>query len=99
MVQICPQRVDVFEPDAEPKQVLGHALAFPAVARLHRRLDAAEARRILDHASRGLDLARVAGDVEREHPAEAWIADAFNLRMALESAHDLSRGLGLAVNP
>src|SRR5206468_7484011 len=93
-----PQLVDVLEPDAEPQQVLGHPVSLPAVARLHRRLDPAEARRVLDQMGRRLDPARITVDVEREHPAETGVAQGLDLRMRLEAACDLARGLGLAAN-
>ena len=98
LVEVGPQLVDVLEPDAEPEQVLGHAVSLPAVARLHRRLDSAQARRVLDQAGRCLDLARVAVDVEREQPAETGVADALDLRMLFEAADDLGCRLGLAAN-
>ena len=95
LLEVGPELVDVLEADAEPEQVLGHAVALPAAARLHRRLDAAEARRVRDQPRRRLDLPRVAGDVEREQPAEARIADGLDLRMGLEPARELGGGLGL----
>src|SRR5262249_36187365 len=73
-------------------------VALPAIARLHRRLDAAEAGRVPDQTRRALDEAHVAVDVEREQPAEAWIAHALHLRVVLKAADDLGCGLGLAAN-
>src|SRR5215203_5947882 len=98
LLEIGPQLVHVFEPDAEPQQVHRHAVAFPAMARLHGRLDAAEARGVLDQARRGLDLSRISVDVEREQAAEAGIAHFLDLGMVLKPARELPGGLRLALD-
>src|SRR3954471_2086397 len=75
LLEVVPEHVDVLDTDAEPEQPARYAVALVAVARLDRRADAAEARRVPDQPRRRLDAAcgvRV-GDVEREEPAEAAV--------------------------
>ena len=56
------------ETDTEPQQVHRHAVALPAMARLHGRLDAAEARGVLDQACRSLDSPRVSSTSNESRP-------------------------------
>ena len=73
LVEVGPQVVHVLEPDGQPDEVGGHAVALPAGARLEHALDAAEARRVADQRRRALELlGRLApvGDEERQQAAE-----------------------------
>ena len=76
LLEVGPERVGVLEPDGEPEQPGGDAVALPAVARLELRADAAEARRVLDRPHRPLDAPGcvAVGDVERDEEREARVA-------------------------
>ena len=55
LLEVAPQLLDRLEPDAQAQQARRDAVALPAVAALHRRGDAAEARRVHDQRASGLD--------------------------------------------
>src|SRR5213078_3638990 len=84
--------------DREPNQVHGHAIPFPTMSRLHRRLRSAERRCILDQTSRLLDSLRVAAGVEGHQSADAWIAHSLDIRMGGETLGQHSRRLRLALD-
>ena len=108
--EVGPQVLDILQPDAQPEQSGRHAVALPTGARLERRGDAAEARRVLDQAQRALDGPRglAVGDVEGEERAEGLdvaggdrvveprVADSADGRMGREPLCELERGFRLA---
>src|SRR5215208_4966297 len=98
LIEVGPDLLDVLEPDAQPEEPARDPVALPAVPALHRRCDAAEARRVRDEARCGLHRPRVAGNVERDHAAEAGIAHELDRRLRLEAAGDLGCALGVAVH-
>src|SRR5437764_13841749 len=97
-LQVGPQVLDVLEADRQAEQPGRDASGFPAGSALHRRMCAAEARRVQDQLRRGLDRARV-GDVERDHAAEAGITDGRDGGMLLEPPRELARGLRVPGHP
>src|ERR671937_610281 len=111
LLEVGPELLDVLEPDAEPQQVLRHAIALPAIPGLDDGVDAAEARCVLDQPRRGLDRARVTGDVEREEAAEtaaheargafvteAGVAHALDARVRAEAPRELERARRLPLD-
>ena len=87
-LEVGPELVGVLEPDGEAEQS-GRARGRPPSGGATRSVvDAAEARRVLDHAGSPSRPARWVGvgDVEGEQPAEAGVADGLDRRMARAGA-------------
>src|SRR6185437_4717389 len=85
LLEVRPEHVHVLEPDAQAEQILWNAVALPAATALQYRVDAAKAGRVGDLLQRRFDLSRVPADIEREHAAEAGIANLVDRRVSPQS--------------
>src|SRR5581483_5702283 len=101
LLEVDPELVRVLEPDGEPQQPGRAALAFPAMTGLDLRARSAEARRVLDQAHGALDAERrlSVGDVERDEPAQAGVADDRHVGMAPQPLGEVSGGGRLPRDP
>src|ERR1044072_4899241 len=99
LLEVCPQDVRILEPHGEPEQIHRHAVALPAMSRLHRRLRAAERGCILDQTSRALDGLSVASAVEGDGPADSRTARRCASRVRGEPLGERAGSLGLALDP
>jgi hypothetical protein len=66
LAQVRPQVIGILQADAQAKETRGHACCLPTGPGLERRVDSAEAGRVLDQLQPKFDLTRyiTVGDVE-----------------------------------
>src|SRR6266511_6060775 len=98
--QVRPELVCLLESDAEPEQPGGNAVSLPAMARLHGRVDTAQAGGVCDQPGRSLDPPRrlAVDDVERDQAPDPWVADELPRRVGRQAARELARGRRLALD-